>query len=323
MIQSGLEIVGTTLSRYTGDDEVVVVPDIVRSIGESAFYKNTSIRRVVLPHNIEIHKYAFCECCNLETLTEQDGTLYIFRVGDKAFQNCKKLRTKMVFTGQSIGTDAFINCESLELVNLPNRIEILPGAFCGCSGLKRICHEGDIWIAGKLGHYAFFGCESLRSDIKITENVVRENAFKSCYSMEQILLPNGIEIEKGAFDECRCLRNICYEGDIALLGKISTHAFFNCTSLQSDIKLTEKLVPRFAFMGCHNIKYVDVPDESVIEDSSFAFCNQLVNICEYGKTFVAGELGKDAFWYCENFSTPVKVTGKILPQKVFSCRAAN
>lgn len=101
MIQSGLEIVGTTLSRYTGDDEVVVVPDIVRSIGESAFYKNTSIRRVVLPHNIEIHKYAFCECCNLETLTEQDGTLYIFRVGDKAFQNCKKLRTKMVFTGQS------------------------------------------------------------------------------------------------------------------------------------------------------------------------------------------------------------------------------
>ena len=63
------EIDGTTLVKYNGDAEEVVVPDGIEVLGDWAFY-NTRVRKVVLPDTLTtIRSYCFFDCGQLEEMT--------------------------------------------------------------------------------------------------------------------------------------------------------------------------------------------------------------------------------------------------------------
>ena len=318
MIQSDFITVGSRLILYAGEEESIIIPDWITTIGEKAFYHNTLLKEVILPQNIVIENKAFEGCENLRNLTLEDEPLHIKRIGKKAFKDCKDLATNIIFTGNVIGKHAFSNCESIESIALPPNTEVEKYAFKGCTRLTKICPDGEIWEAGPLGEYAFEYCGSLRSEIKIDEEeIVRKNVFAYCSSLRHVELPEDVIVKKAAFFNCRKLESICDSGDVVTIYKIGFSAFYNCESLRTKIKLTKKKVPHHAFYFCKSIEFIEVPDDANIGFDAFGMCKSLKNICREGHVFTAGKIDQSAFYRCTSLVTPIRVTQKKVPSDVF------
>ena len=92
----------------------------VTSIGESAFYKCSSLTSVTIPNNVtSIGGYAFYNCSSLTSVTIPNNVT-------------------------SIGGYAFYNCSSLTSVTIPNSVTNIGGsAFSGCSSLCTIIVDGE------------------------------------------------------------------------------------------------------------------------------------------------------------------------------------
>lgn len=69
----------TLLKQYIGNDSLVFIPNHVKTIGDSAFYNNSSIRSVVIPNSVtSIGSYAFAGCTNISRLSVPCTVSYIW-----------------------------------------------------------------------------------------------------------------------------------------------------------------------------------------------------------------------------------------------------
>lgn len=175
---------GTTLIKYNGTSEKVVVPDGVRRIEANAFSWNTHIKEVVLPAGLQkIGDNAFVHCYSLGKIEIPSTVAYI---GAGAFDdtvwmsshegsfvcvngilisyrgNDKSVTIPYGVTG--IGSGAFMSNESLMCVNIPESVLYIDAlAFSGCTNL--ICaniSQSVEWI----DEYAFSGCVRLSLNAK-------------------------------------------------------------------------------------------------------------------------------------------------------------
>jgi hypothetical protein len=80
--------------------------------GYSPFYRNTTLRTVVIADNeTEIHDNEFYGCTNLKNVTIGDG---VKKIGDYAFSGCSKLKSFIFGASmESIGKEAFSDCTVL------------------------------------------------------------------------------------------------------------------------------------------------------------------------------------------------------------------
>jgi hypothetical protein len=108
-----------TITGYTGTNANVVIPDTitglpVTAIGDSAFWRNTSLTSVTIPNGVtDIGIEAFGGCTSLTTVSIPNGVTSI--EGE---------------TGDALG--AFESCISLTNVIIPNTVtNIGVGAFGG------------------------------------------------------------------------------------------------------------------------------------------------------------------------------------------------
>lgn len=66
----GFSISNGVLTRYTGHDRDITIPNNVTKIAKYAFYQCTSVESVVIPESVtSIEDYAFRECSSLKTVT--------------------------------------------------------------------------------------------------------------------------------------------------------------------------------------------------------------------------------------------------------------
>lgn len=116
----------------------IVIPDNIKSIGESAFSRCTRLTSITIPDSVtSIGDCAFNHCTGLTSVTIPDS---VTSIGNYAFYYCKGLTSVTIPDSiTSIGNSAFYNCKGLTNVTIPNSvIEIEEQAFVGCNNLTTI-----------------------------------------------------------------------------------------------------------------------------------------------------------------------------------------
>ena len=135
------------LTKYSGNQEIVEIPNTVTAIGEGAFGSNTSVKEVIIPDSVEsIGNNAFNNCRSLSKVTIADS---VTDIGISAFEGCSSLKeVNLPKELVKFGERAFANCKELENIEIPKSLEDVydtwdnlytpEGVFSGCSNLKEV-----------------------------------------------------------------------------------------------------------------------------------------------------------------------------------------
>ena len=155
------------------------------------------------------------------------------------------------FTGlTSIPNDAFLNCNELLSIKLPdNIISINVAAFRGCASLKKIHIPANV---ESIKLQAFYGCISLISiDIPASVKTIQAGAFSNCRKLASVTFEKGSQ-----------LKTI---GEI-IPSNITKGAFTNCTSLTFiEIPASVETIEAAAFKGCSSLTTITFEKDSQLK----------------------------------------------------------
>ena len=280
------------LTKYTGSDAVVTVPDGVTAIGKEAFYAKSAITEIHLPTGItSIGDSAFQNCTGLTELHLPTGITSIgdsaFRsctglteivvpdsvetIGDNAFYDCSSLTSLRLSQGlKTLGTNVFLRCNSLTEIEIPAGVENV-GNYIASNTLRLRCAVGssaakalskaqnDFWVEDFQLRYAF---DSDGSAASLTLK-------KYVGDAASVTIPDGVTIVgDSAFNGNTSLTAVVLPDSVVTIG---ANAFQSCTGL-TKAELSSKLekIANYAFDNCKALKEIQIP-ETVTEIGSGAF----------------------------------------------------
>ena len=223
------------LKEYKGWDRDLVIPSIlgITTIQNGCFRNNDFIRSIVIPEGVDwILEYAFSGCTKLETVILPDS---IIEIGTSAFMNCVSLDFINLENVVSINAEAFRNCLRLGSVNLPEIKFIQDNAFRGCSSLERVILP--YYKSVQISFDSF-------SDTAFFENALKDSTDGNVYSCNHLL--------SGHF----CHTPLCKIKDGTI--DIAEEAFSGNEHISNVILPVESLqkIGRNAFAECKNLKHI-------------------------------------------------------------------
>lgn len=167
-------IIETSTNTLVHGCKTTIVPNGIKTIGNSAFYGINTLEKIILPESVEsIDFYAFMNCQKLKQIVFANNIEYI---GHYAFDGCKSLKRislpkSVTYTGYS----PFANCISLKRIKISAWEYVNESSFAGCTSLKKIVLPSTVQ---KIGNFAFMDCPNLRTvTIKNPKVVVDECAL--------------------------------------------------------------------------------------------------------------------------------------------------
>ena len=269
------------LTKYTGSDAVVTVPDGVTAIGKEAFYAKSAITEIHLPTGItSIGDSAFRSCTGLTELQLPTGITSIganaFRsctglteivvpdsvetIGDGAFYGCSGLTSLRLSQGlKTLGTNVFLRCNSLTEIEIPAGVENV-GNYIASNTLRLRCAVGssaakalskaqnDFWVEDFQLRYAF------DSDGSAASLTLKKYAGDAA----SVTIPDGVTIVgNSAFERNTSLTAVVLPDSVVTIG---ANAFRSCTGLTA-VTLSQNLneIKTYAFGGCTGLTYIDIP----------------------------------------------------------------
>ena len=252
----------TALATFTTMDGADSKTAALRTIGDRAFFGNTSLNNVDANTTKGVNTIgvsAFENCGQLATINLSGVTRFV----EGVFRNAKALKSVTMSANASIyvGQEAFRNCVTLS--DITARIAAVEdGAFRNCISLRAITFVSS-------------GIEYIGS-----------NAFNGCVLIQKVSIPSSVvAIGDSAFDGCRGITSLTFESD-ETLQTIGYSAFGGC-SLLTRVILPSSLVElnASAFYGCSDLEYVEFGEniQSVGEDA-FALCATGLEVRFTGKT---------------------------------------
>ena len=201
-------------------------------------------------------------------------------IGQEAFSNCEQLsRISLPSTLVTIESSAFNNCRRLAGITIPASVKTIGNnALSGCYNLETIevadgneAYEslGSNVIIERKTKTLLLGCKN--STIPDGVLAIGALAFNNC-QIEKIQFPETVKsIGDYAFASCRYLTEVILpEG----LDSIAYGAFSNCELLETiEFPTTMKYFGEEAFYNCHNLMNVvsNIEDPKEISESVFGY----------------------------------------------------
>ena len=251
-----------TITGYTGNSTTLNIPSYlggykVKSIGQSAFYKNSKITTLSIPNSVtEIGNDAFKNCVKLTTVSIGNS---VDSMGYDVFSGCTSLTKVVIANGTTIiGSYAFDGCTSLKSVTIPNTVtKIKNSAFNNCKSLTNISIPNsvkEIWGS------AFSNCTNL-STLSLGNGVtsIGEGAFYNDSKIITLTIPNSVtEIGNDAFKNCVKLTTVSIGNSVDSMGY---DVFSGCTSLTKVVIANgTTIIGSYAFDGCTSLTDIAIPD---------------------------------------------------------------
>ena len=290
--------IAENITSFTLGDKVTFIP-------YNLCWRMEKLTGIVIPTTVDsIETSAFARCENLTSIVIDGNLAYM---GHEVFAFCTNLRKIEIKNAiKECGAYCFMGCTALDtLIASANLLEILPTSSDYNSYLPKNIHYIKV-VGGELSDNAFDNINRnykvLRTlDLAAATNIsLADEAFKGCYNLETLALPNAVEeipymmaaecvslksvtipaatkvIGHRAFENCRLLKDVQFTAD-GQLATIGNWAFYNCHELQS-IAIPEGVtgVGYAAFYGCTYLKDISLPSTvESIADNGFALCTKL------------------------------------------------
>lgn len=267
-----------------------------QKVGERAFYRCESLRRMELSAVKEMGKEAFAGCISLEKSPVSDELW----MGERALEDTGFWKLLPADEGPLIVGRVAVDggkCEGV--VRLPEGLTgIGPYAFAGNRRLEKVIFPKSLT---RIGEGAFFGCSGLLK-IELPEGLCRieDRAFEKCCALQKVR--TGAEkIGRGAFAFCTALLEAectevkhlaphLFEGCSALercvcgqAGTAGEQSFCGCRQLKSFDCGKLRRIGRSAYEGCDRLDRVELKEGVCVEAHAFADCGGLREICLSGE----------------------------------------
>ena len=283
------EIKDGKLLGYNGEDEEIIIPDGVTSIGDGAFYRCSSLTSIKIPDSVtSIGEHAFDGCTSLESVTIPDS---VTSIGYGTFEGCNSLKSVTLSNRPTkIGDHMFEGCRNLETITIPDSVTVIRwSAFEDCSNLEVVTIPSNVT---RIMQWAFKGCSGLKV-VTIPGSVTSIDrwAFEDCCSLESILIPTSVtSIGEGAFHDSTVVIMKNYIKGIEK-EDLSKRLVFQETPIE-DIKSTN--AKRLAVNGFLTVADLSVYSDDVIESYKRYLKGKVVNyrdvILESDTEMIVGRL---------------------------------
>ncbi|MGN0115141.1 MAG: leucine-rich repeat protein [Acutalibacteraceae bacterium] len=204
----------------------VTIPDGVTNIENNAFEHCTSLADISVGENIKyVGVNAFNDTAYYNNVDNWDnGVLYL---GNCLLSGCLKKSNSSNETEvlaevkgncvikdgtKSIADSAFVNCKSLETVDIPESVD-------------------------RIGMIAFAGCSSLKSAaIPSGVTMIEMSAFANCTSLKKVTIPSGVtNVDMKAFYNCTSLAEIALPEGVKRIGEMAFGYYYDDQTKQNVI----------------------------------------------------------------------------------------
>ena len=263
-----------TITKYTGTDEEVTIPDsingtTVSSIGEYTFAENEILTKVRIPKNVASLQYeAFYDCTNLKNVEFEEGSK-LQTIGQQTFMGCGSLENFTCPDGvETIEKQAFVACTVLENVQFNENLKTIGEHAFSNTGVKSVIIPDNVTL---LGAGCFYQCKKLESVI-IGKNVktIDGVTFYECSALKNVKLSNVVTIASDAFIGT-ALETIEFPDTLKNIGE---NAFSYSSLTKVDIPSSVESIGESAFAGCRALKEAKIGNGlAFISESAFAGCD--------------------------------------------------
>lgn len=181
-------------------------------------------------------------------------------------------------TVKRISDYAFVECISLETVDLGNGVETLGSSFIGCTSLKNVRLPKTLKsIVSRT--FTGTGIEAYEMDdanpyftvvdgVLYDKNVTRLISYPTCKAGAFSVPESVTSMNESAFGNCTKLTNLFIGDQVKNIGVDLLY----CSSVeQVRLPNTLKTIPSCTFEGCEKLKSIEIP-ESVTKINFAAFC---------------------------------------------------
>lgn len=250
VIPDTVKVIGAS-AFWRSDITGVTIPSSVKLIGASAFYECASLTSVDIPGSVErIDNNAFCDCTGMTSVKLNKGLKVI---GEGGFNDCEGLTSLVLPEGlTTLEERAFYDCENIERFTFPKSLTDMEDSSIYTSKWYEGLADGTELYCGSV----FLGCKGEKYPSKLTVRpgtktvLISDNDGLS--GVNELLLPDGLE----------SLSITAGGGSIAKLTVPESVNYINLRKLAhlTDLKLpTTAVLAEGCFSGCYQIEDLAIP----------------------------------------------------------------